>query len=192
MKAGKPIYAKGRKVKKKRADIENETFLSSSIDNAHGMPQQDRCVTKVKVPYFFKVSIQENIGADHDPNNPIYATREQISKEPFPKDWIIESCTPATIQFTNKCPKCDNIGTPRIDKKKVDIDYHYRSKTNTKKTPSTQEEQYRLIYNHKQEDNKYKLCVIAKFGKQGIFTKTGKVSKTVEDYQFPNYIIKNT
>jgi len=186
MKAGK-VKKMIEKSKKKR----NETFLSSSIDNAHGMPQQDRCVTKVKVPYFFKVSIQENIGADHDPNNPIYATREQISKEPFPKDWVIESCTPATIQFTNKCPKCGNMGTPRIDKKDLD-DYHYRPSTNTKKNPSKQDEQYRLIYNHKQEDNKYKLCVIAKFGKQGIFTKTGKVSKTVEDYQYPNYIIKNT
>ena len=197
MKAGKPIYAKGRKVKKmieKSKKKRNKTFLSSSIDNAHDMPQQDRCVTKVKVPYFFTVSIQVKAGiytSGKDKGKPIYATQDIISKEPFPKEWIIQNCVPVTLQFTNKCPKCENIGTPRIDKKDLD-DYHYRPSTNSKKTPSKQEEQYRLIYNHKQEDNKYKLCVIARFGKQGIFTKTGKVSKTVEDYQFPNYIIKNT
>jgi len=188
MKAGKPIYAKGRKIKKKRVDIENKTFLASTID-ADGL-QHDRCVTQVQVPYWFKVSIQENIGADHDPKNPIYATREQTAKEPFPKDWVIESCTRAVIQFTNKCPKCDNIGIPRIDKKNLN-DYHYRSTSNTKKNPSKQEQQYRLIYNHTQEDNKNKQCIIAKFDKQGIFTKTGKISKTVKDYTFPDYIIKN-
>ena len=178
------------KSRKKR----NETFLSSSIDNAHDMPQQDRCVTKVKVPYFFTVSIQVKAGiytSGKDKGKPIYATQDIISKEPFPEEWIIEKCVPVTLQFTNKCPKCANTGTPRIDKKKVDIDYHYRSKTNTKKTPSNQEEQYRLIYFHTQEDNKTKPCIIARFGKHGIFTKTGKISKTVKDYTFPDYIIKN-
>jgi hypothetical protein len=172
------------KIKKKRADIENETFLSSSIDNVHGMPQQDRCVTKVKVPYFFTVSIRENIGVDQDPKNPIMATREQISQKPFPKEWDVESSTPATIQFTNKCPKCNNTGSPRIGKKNT---FHYTFPT----YQSKQEEQYRLIYNHKQENGKMKQCVIAKFGKHGIFTQSGTVSKTVEDYTFPNYVIKN-
>ena len=167
---------------------ENESFLSSSIDNAHGMPQQDRCVTKVKVPYFFTVSVQVKVGMDND-GKPLYATTDHIAKEPFPKEWVIESHTPVTLQFTNKCPKCDNTGTPRIDKKGMG-NYHYTS-TSDKRNPSKQEEQYRLIYNHKQEDQKYKQCIIAKFGKHGIFTKTGKISKTVEDYIFPNYIIKN-
>ena len=177
------------KSKKKR----NETFLSSSIDNAHDMPQQDRCVTKVKIPYFYTVSIQVTAGiysSGKDKGKPIYATQDIISKEPFPKEWIVESCVPVTLQFTNKCPKCNNIGTPSIDKKGLH-DYHYRSRTNTKNNPTNQEEQYRLIYKHTQEDNKIKPCIIAKFGKHGIFTKTGKISKTVEDYIFPNYIIKN-
>jgi hypothetical protein len=178
------------KIKRKRADIENKTFSTSSIDNAHGMPQQDRCVTRVKIPYFFRVSIRENIGVDQDPKNPIMATREEISKKPFPKEWDIESSTEATIQFTNKCPKCANTGSPRIDKKNTD-DYHFRPTTNTKKNPTKQEQQHRLIYNHKQEDGKIKQCVIAKFGKHGIFTQSGTVSKRVEDYAFPNYIIKN-
>ena len=164
---------------------ENESFATSSIVSTHGMPQQDRCVTKVKVPYFFTVSIRENIGVDQDPKNPIMATREQISKKPFPKEWDIESYTPVTLQFTNKCPKCDTTGSPRIGKKNT---FHYTYPT----YPSKQEEQYRLIYNHKQEDGKIKQCVIAKFGKHGIFTKSGKISKTVEDYIFPYDVIRNT
>ena len=178
------------KIKRKRADIENKTFSTSSIDNAHGMPQQDRCVTRVKIPYFFRVSIRENIGVDQDPKNPIMATREEISQEPFPKEWDVESSTKATIQFTNKCPVCLTTGSPRIDEKNM-TDYHYRPTTNTKKNPSKQEKQYRLIYHHKQEDGKIKQCVASKFDQYGIFTKSGKVSKDIEDYTFPNYIIKN-
>jgi len=66
-----------------------------------------------------------------------------------------------------------------------------REQYSTSEALAKRREQYCLIYNHKQEDHKYKQCVIAKFGKHGIFTKTGKISKTVEDYIFPNYIIKN-
>jgi len=176
------------KIKRKRVDIENETFLTSSIDNTNS-PQQDRCVTKVKVPYYFSVSIRVQVGIDND-GKPIYATTDHIHKKPFPKEWVIEETKEVTLQFTNKCPKCATTGSPRIDKKNTD-DYHFRPTTNTKKNTSKQEQQYRLIYNHKQEDGKIKQCVIAKFDKQGIFTETGRVSQRVRDYIFPNYIIKN-
>ena len=182
---------KERKVKKKRADIENKKFLTRSI-GTDGL-QQDRCVTQVKIPYFFKVSIQDKIGvytSGKDKGKPIYATQDIISKEPFPKEWVIESCVPAIIQFTNKCPKCGNTGTPRMDKKDLG-DHHYRSRSNIKK-PTKQKEQYRLIYFHTQDDNKTTSCIIEKFHKgRGIFRKNGKISKTIEDLIFPNYIIKN-
>jgi len=179
---------KEKKVKKKRADIENKKFLASTID-AKGL-QHDRCVTQVKVPYWFKVSIQENIGQNKDPKNPIYATYEVISKEPFPKGWIIESCVPAIIQFTNKCSKCHTIGMPRMDKKDLQ-DYHYRSKTNTKKNSSKQKEQYRLIYHHK-KDGKTTQCIIEKFHNgKGIFRKNGEISKTVKALTFPDYTIED-
>ena len=167
----------------------NDSYLSSFIkltqDNS-GI-QEDHNITKVKIPYFFTVSIQVKAGiytSGKDKGKPIYATQDIISKEPFPKEWIIQNCVPVTLQFTNKCPKCENIGTPRIDKKGMGV-YHMHTHV------SHQDEQYRLIYFHKQEDSKIKPCVIAKFGKQGIFTKTGRISKIVEDYIFPNYIIKN-
>ena len=195
MKAGKPIYAKGRKVKKKRADIENRKFLASAI-GADGL-QHDRCVTQVQIPYFFKVSIQDKIGvytSGKDKGKPIYATREQISKEPFPKNWVIESCTRAVIQFTNKCSKCHTIGIPRMDKKDQ-TNAHYRSNKNvmpnTKKNPSKQKEQYRLIYFHK-KDGKTTQCIIEKFHKgKGIFRKNGTVSQTVKALTFPGYTIED-
>jgi len=173
---------KERKVRKKRTDIENKKFVASTID-AKGL-QHDRCVTQVKVPYWFKVSIYDKAVTET-------ATYELIAKKPFPKKWDVESSTSAIIQFTNKCPKCKNIGTPRIDKKDL-YDYHYRPGTNSKKNPSKQKEQYRLIYFHKQEDQKYKPCIIEKFHKgKGIFRKNGAVSNTVKDYSFPGYTIEN-
>jgi hypothetical protein len=172
-------FMKPRKVKKKRADIENKKFLASTID-IDGL-QHDRPVTQVKIPYFFKVSIRENIGADHDPKNPIMATREETSKKPFPKEWDIESYTPAVIQFKNKCSKCHTIGIPRMDKKGMK-NYH------NPPYPSKQEEQYRLIYFH----GKTTQCIIEKFHKnKGIFRKNGTISKTVKNLIFPNYLIKN-
>ena len=58
------------------------------------------------------------------------------------------------------------------------------------KYASDREEEFRLIYNHKGEDKKVRPCIIAKFdGENGVFTKTGKISKRVTDYIFPNYLI---
>jgi len=173
MKGGKPIYAKAGKVKKKRADIENKKFLAISI-SPNGL-QQDRCATQVKVPYFFKVSIRSNdVG-----------TVEVVSKKPFPKTWNVESYTPITLQFTNKCPKCHIIGTPRVDKKDNRDHTHYRSDYDRL--------QHRLIYFHNHKDNKTTSCIIANFDKKhgGIITARGTVSKRIVDYTFPNYIIKD-
>lgn len=161
---------------------ENESFLSSSVDTAHDK-QQDHNVTKVKIPYFFTVTIRDKTVTET-------ATYDVISKEPFPKKWDIVEKKPVTLQFTNKCQKCGNQGTPRVDKKGMG-NYHYTSRSNTK-SPSNQKEQYRLIYFHKQEDKKYKPCIIASFDKNhGIFTKKGKLSKRAHDSIFPNYLFTN-
>ena len=161
----------------------NESYLSTSIDTLHE-GQQEHNITKVKVPYFFTVSIRDKIGY-YKNGKPIYATQDVVSKEPFPKEWDIAQTKPVEITFLNKCPKCDKEGTPRVNKKNVEHYDYPKYASNTK-------EQYRLIYNHKQEDKKIKSCIIAKFDeKHGIFTKTGKISKRVEDYIFPNYLIKN-
>lgn len=158
----------------------NESYLSTSIDNAHDK-QQEHQITKVKVPYFFTVSIRDKIG-EYKNGKPIYATQDVVSKEPFPKEWDIAKIKPVEITFLNKCPKCDKEGRPRIDRKNVEHYDYPKYASNTK-------EQYRLIYNHKQEDKKIKQCVIAKFdGNHGIFTKRGKLSKRVQDCIFPNYL----
>jgi len=90
------------------------------------------------------------------------------------------------ITFLNKCPKCSKEGRPRIYLKNNE---HYHNP----KYASHREEEYRLIYNHKDQDGKVKPCIIARFNQEdGIFTETGKVSNKVIDYVFPNYIIKDT
>jgi len=160
----------------------NESYLSVSIDNQHDK-QREHNISKVKVPYFFKVTIRENINADKK-GKPIWGDYDIISKEPFPKELNIVNSKPVEITFLNKCPKCDKEGRPRVDKKNVEHYDHPRY-------ASTMGEQYRLIYNHKDEDGKIKQCIIAKFDEEhGIFTKTGKISKRVTDYIFPNYLIK--
>lgn len=160
----------------------NESYLSVSVDTLHSEPQEHQ-ITKVKVPYFFTVSVQTKIG-EYKNGKPIYGTDDRISKEPFPKEWDIVKSTPVEIIFRNDCPKCGKEGRPRINKKNKE-NYHYP------KYDSIQEEEYRLAYWHKVEGKKDKPCIIARFDKKhGIFTKTGKISKSVEDYIFPNYLIK--
>ena len=186
IKATREKYARSDKGKaktkeyqiKNKGKAKNEKFLSSSI-GTDGL-QQDRCVTKVKVPYFFEVMIRDKTVTE------TATLTASTVKEPFPEEWDIVEKKPATIQFTNKCPKCGNTGTPRLDKKGMG---HYHEPWYPTKEDS---EQYRLIYFHKQADQIYKPCIIAKFDKKyGIFTKTGKISRVVEDYTFPNYILKN-
>ena len=167
----------------------NESFLSQSIDNLPHDNSKIYEITKVKIPYFFKVTIRVTAGiytSGKNKGKTIYATTDyQPCKKPFPKEWDIAEYKPIEIQFLNKCPKCSKEGRPRIYEKNNDDYTHYNK-------PNRREEEYRLIYNHKQEDGKVKQCIIAKFDKEhGIFTKTGKISKRVEDYIFPNYLIKN-
>jgi len=163
----------------------NESYLSVSIDNQHDK-SREHYISKVKVPYFFTVSIWEKIGeytSGKKSGKPIMATRDFISKKPFPKEWDIAETKPVEIPFLNKCLKCGKEGRPRVDKKNNDDYTHYNR-------PSNREEEYRLIYNHKTEDGKIKPCIIAKFDKErGIFTKTEKISERVTDYIFPNYLI---
>jgi len=163
----------------------NESYLSVSVDNQHDK-SREHYISKVKVPYFFTVSIWEKIGeytSGKKSGKPIMATRDFISKKPFPKEWDIAETKPVEIKFLNKCLKCGKEGRPRMDKKNNE-NYHFPKYT------ATREEEYRLIYNHKTEDGKIKPCIIAKFDeKHGIFTKTGKISKEVKDHIFPNYLI---
>jgi len=166
----------------------NESFQTVSVDNQHDK-QQEHQITKVKIPYFFTVSIQDKIGeytSGKNKGKPIYGTQDVISKEPFPKEWDIVEVNPVEITFLNKCPKCHKEGRPRIYEKNNE-NFHQP------KYASHREAEYRLIYNHKDEDGMVKSCIIARFNQEdGIFTETGKVSDKVVDYVFPNYIIKNT
>jgi len=166
----------------------NESFLSKSIDN---LPHDNSKIyefTEVKIPYFFKVTVRQTIGLNINGKDKIIPATTDIQpcKKPFPKEWDIAEYKPIEIQFLNKCPKCHKEGRPRIYKKNNE-GYAYP------KYASNRKEEYRLIYNHKQEDKTVKPCIVARFNQEnGIFTETGQVSSKVIDYVFPNYIIKNT
>ena len=164
----------------------NESYLSVSVDTLH-TESQEHAITKVKIPYFFVITVQDKIGeytSGKNKGKPIMGTQDlQPIKEPFPKEWDIVKTKPVEITFLNECLKCGKEGRPRMDKKNKE-NHHYP------KYASNQKEEYRLIYNHKDKDGKRSQCVIAKFDKKhGIFLKTGKISKRVNDYIFPNYLI---
>jgi hypothetical protein len=139
----------------------------------------------VKLPFYFKVTIRDQIGIDND-GKPIYGTYDIIRKKPFygllkEESNIVEE-NPVEIEFTNKCGKCGKDGRPRIEKKNVEHYDYPKYDTNTKET-------YRLIYNHKQEDKTVTKCVIANFDKaHGIFTENNWLSKRAHDLIFPNYL----
>jgi len=162
------------------------SFIELSVDNSE--EQVDQYVTKVKMPFYFKVTIRENISQDKD-GTPHYTTYDIIRKKPFYGDLKEESIDNIVeikrveIVFTNTCPQCGKEGRPRIDKKNT-TDYNYpKYDDNTK-------EIYRLIYNHKQEDKTVTKCVIANFDKaHGIFTENDWLSKRAHDCIFPNYLI---
>ena len=97
----------------------NESYLSASIDNAHDESQEYN-ITKVKIPYFFKVTVLE-MGAigvftrGENKGKPIMSTQDyQPCKKPFPKEWNIVSYEPVEIIFQNKCLTCHKEGRPRI------------------------------------------------------------------------------
>jgi len=173
---------------------ENESYKSSfihlSIDNSK--EQVDQYITKVKMPFYFRVTIRENIGQDKDPKNPIYAEYEIIRKKPFygilKDDPDIVKTEPVEIVFTNTCPKCGKEGRPRINEKGVK---HYTYPAEERNYANNTKETYRLIYNHKQEDGNVTQCVIANFDKaHGIFTENDWLSKRAHDCIFPNYLNK--
>ena len=166
----------------------NESFLSESIDN---LPHDNNKIyefTKVKIPYFYIVSVRGTIRLTINGKAETHPTTTDFEpiKKPFPKEWDIAEYKPIEIRFLNKCPKCHKEGRPRINKKNNEDFTHY-------KKPNLREEEYRLAYWHKVEGKKDKPCIIARFDQEsGIFTETGEVSDKVIDYVFPNYIIKNT
>ena len=162
----------------------NESIVAYNSD---GQLEKSRehDITKVKIPYFFRVTVRTSVGLTINGKYDVHSatTDYQPVKEPFPKEWDIVEVNPVEITFLNKCPKCGKAGRPRIDKKNKG-NYHYP------RYDSNQEEEYRLIYNHKGEGKKVKPCIIAKFDvKYGIFDKTGKISTEVKDYIFPNYLL---
>jgi len=159
------------------------SFIKLTLDNSG--KQEDQNITKVKMPFYFRVTIRDQIGIDND-GKPIYGTYEIIRKKPFygllKDDPNIVATTPVEIVFTNKCGKCGKDGRPRIEQKNVEHYSHPKYPTNTKET-------YRLIYNHKQEDKTVTKCVIANFDKaHGIFTENDWLSKRAHDCIFPNYL----
>ena len=169
--------------RKYRNESYKSSFITLTLDNSG--KQIDQNETKVKIPFYFTVTIRENIAQDKD-GPPHYATYEIIRKKPFygllkDEPNIVEE-KPVEIPFTNKCGKCGKEGRPRIEKKNTD---HY----DYPKYPNNTKEIYRLIYNHKQEDKTVTKCVIANFDHaHGIFTENNWLSKRAHDLIFPNYL----
>ena len=174
----------------------NDSYLSSFIEltSDNSGIQEDHNITKVKIPFYFTVTVRENIAQDKD-GPPHYATYEIIRKKFPPFSFYRElreepnvvgwTATPFTLTFTNKCPKCHTLGRPVLDKKDNKDYTHYKS--------DYDREEYRLIYFHKQEGKKDKPHIISSFDKNHmIFLEKGWLSQRTHDCIFPNYLNKNS
>ncbi len=162
-----------------------EITISSIKDRKFGLWQ-------VKTPFFTKVTFKDKIGKDYDGKS-IYGTGWEIVNKPISKkDEIIKkflekgmkviNIEEYCIPFLDICPLCGhNTGIPKIEKKSNKFDYHFRVIKDTHKTKTERHDEYRLIYQHK--NNK---CVIIQFDKNHfLFKKNPKKNIELEKHFFP-------
>jgi len=91
-----------------------------------------------------------------------------------------------TIRFSDLCPTCNRKGIPKVEREPNKIDYHYRVKTKTHKTPTNRPDEYWLTYDHKTYPKK---CKITQWDKNHfLFKKKGKAYTELLKYMMPYYI----
>jgi len=123
--------------------------------------------SKVKVPFFHKVTCKVEISKDNS-GQPIYATTEKIINKSQEKDFDVINSEPFTIALADLCPNCHTLGIPKVDRKSNQYDYHARAisplfrKEGEHKTKVNRADEYRLVYDHK-VDGKLHKCIIATF-----------------------------
>jgi len=169
-----------------------DKFIETTISFEEGT---DFELVNVTVPTCAKITYKVKISEDNN-GRPLYATTESILKRTISDEAIkkefqkkgmeIIKTEDATIKFRNFCEKCQRNGIPSIEKKPNKIDYHYRAKTDTHKTPTKRPDDYWLVYSHKTAPRKCRIMLfdINKFQFKSSKNKVREIYK----YIFPQCI----
>lgn len=148
--------------------------------------------SKVKVPFFNKVTLRVEIGKDKSGKS-LYATTEQIMHESQKTEYEVINSEPLTISISDICPDCKKPGIPKIERKSNKYDYHARAGSAlfdkpTHKVQVDRQDEYRLTYDHKVKDKLHK-CVIAKFDQnQFLFRSNSQKINELQEHFFPQCI----
>jgi len=179
------------------------------MDNS-GNKNQEYYVSKVKVPNYNHVWIDEKIG-EYNNGKPINGQRDigicnnfQISKKEFKRKlkehgYKFARFEPVEIMMQDVCDNCGLVGRPKFDRRPYEFDYHIRSisgigtkleqvqSSDIIKYKTGRDDDYVLTYSHK-KGNKAK-CTIGKLDKNHLnIIKKGKVHEGLKKRIFPFYI----
>jgi len=149
----------------------NESVFAVNIDNS-GNKNQEHYVSKVKVPNYNHVWIDEKIGEynNGEPingqrdigicNNFLY-TKEEIKKDLKKNGHKFAHFEPVEILLQDVCDNCGLVGRPKFDRRPNEFDYHVRSESgsgtkleqaydsDTIKYKTGRDDDYILTYSHK-------------------------------------------
>jgi len=176
-----------------------DKFKEIRIESIEGTELE---VVDVSVPSFIKVTYKVKISEDNN-GKPLYATtdkifrslhqtNDEITKILQEKGMEVIKIEKATIPFPNICEKCHEKGTPRIDKKPNEWDYHARTispltESPNHKVPTNRPDEYWLVYVHKTKPN----CRIAQFDKNHfLFIEPKRRKSNLRNHFYPIYLGK--
>ena len=169
-----------------------DKFIETSYEFRKGTEHE---LVYVSVPSFSKITFKEKLGKYNDGKaiygtsdqiiRTLYYTNDEIKKLFLEKGLIVTKIEKATMQLPNFCERCRRKGTPIIQKKS-NIDYHYRSGTNSSRTDTRRSDEYWLTYQH---TTKRKICKIAIFDTNHFLFKNPK-NRTIglSKHFFPFYL----
>jgi len=176
-----------------------DKFKEIRIESIEGTELE---VVDVSVPSFVKVTYKVKVSEDNN-GKPLYGTTDQIVRSLHQtndeitkifqeKDMTVIKIEKATMPLPNICEKCHEKGTPRIDKKSNEWDYHAREISPIDEEPkhkvqTNRPDEYWLVYVHKTKPN----CRIAQFDKNHfLFIRPKNRKDNLRNHFYPIYLGK--
>ena len=179
----------------------NESYFLVNFDNS-GNKNQEGYVTKVKVPNYNHVWIEEKIGEFKNGKsisgqselficNNFHHTKEEVKKDLKKNGYKFAYFEPVEIMLQDVCDNCGLVGRPKFDRRPNEFDYHVRKALPSgfpqEPIPTGRDDDYVLTYRHT-KGSKAK-CTIGKLDKNHLnIIKNGKVHQGLKKRMFPFYI----
>ena len=176
-----------------------------------GNKNQESYVTKVKVPNYNHVWIEEKIGEYNNGKhingqrdigicNNFHHTKQEVKKDLKKHGYKFARFEPVEIMLQDVCDNCELVGRPKFERRPNEFDYHIRSPSTEKpsklesvrnsdviKYKTGRDDDYVLTYRHTKGSKRK--CTIGKLDKNHLnIIKKGKVHQGLKKRMFPFYI----